>query len=97
MGYASGIQNGGGRYASNSRYSGGSYGSNTYGYGSYGDRQNSAIKRSTYQPNTYGGASGNYGSSAARSAGQSRADVGGFTFGGSGKLPQKPSGAKTNL
>ena len=98
MGYASGIQNGGGRYASNSRYSGGSYGSNTYGgYGSYGDRQNSAIKRSSYQPNTYGGASGNYGSSAARSAGQSRADVGGFTFGGSGKLPQKPSGAKTNF
>ena len=98
MGYANGIQNGGGRYASNSRYSGGSYGSNTYGgYGSYGDRQNSAIKRSTYQPNTYGGASGNYGSSAARSAGQSRADVGGFTFGGSGKLPQKPSGAKNNL
>ena len=98
MGYANGIQNGGGRYASNSRYSGGSYGSNTYGgYGSYGDRQNSAIKRSSYQPNTYGGASGNYGSSATRSAGQSRADVGGFTFGGSGKLPQKSSGAKTNL
>ena len=99
---------GGGRYASNDDYGGrssfgGGYGSSYGGYGGYGsrnaERENSSVKRSAWNGNSYGssygGSYGNsYGGSTARSAQGSSKSSGGFTYGGVGKPLAKPNAGK---
>ena len=107
---------GGGRYATNGDFGGrrtsfgGGYGSsNSSSYGGYGSRntgrENSAVKRSAWNGNSYGSSYGNsygsssyggsygssYGNSTAKSAQGSAKSSGGFTYGGIGKPIGKPT------
>ena len=110
---------GGGRYATNGDFGGrrtsfgGGYGSsNSSSYGGYGsrntERENSAVKRSAWNGNSYGSSYGNsygsssygssydnsYGNSTAKSAQGSAKSSGGFTYGGVGKPIGKPTSGK---
>ncbi|MBR2023623.1 MAG: UvrD-helicase domain-containing protein [Clostridia bacterium] len=70
-------------------YGGGSYGGNgSYGGSSYGSRANGAPVRSEWKPTNYGGQS--------TYTKPTQTGSGGYTFGGMGKVPQRPTqtGAK---
>ncbi|MBE7085444.1 MAG: ATP-dependent DNA helicase PcrA [Clostridiales bacterium] len=101
---------GGGRYEANDYYGGrktsfgggyGSYGGSSYGssYGRDNDRQNSAISRSVWKGNTYGGGSyastPSYGTGRTQSAGTQKSSS--FVFGGAGKPTQRSMGAGKDL
>ena len=88
--------------AAGARLHGGGYGGASYG-SSYGDRQNSAPKRSAWNGGGYGGSSygssyGNGGgssSSSARTAAQK--STGAFTYGGVGSGAAKPKAGGKDL